>query len=60
MSDGVDFTMSMTARPSAETEGSIREVAEVYVNEKSADWIWKPPYWVKVTSLLRDGYNSGL
>jgi hypothetical protein len=35
----------------------IREAAEVFVNGKSAGMVWRPPYRVDVTSLLRAGSN---
>jgi hypothetical protein len=38
-------------------ESPIREVAEVYVNNETAGWIWKPPYRLEVTHLLQDGRN---
>lgn len=38
-------------------ESPIREVAEVYVNDESAGWIWKPPYRLEVTRLLHNGRN---
>ena len=38
-------------------ESPIREVAEVYIDDQSAGWIWKPPYKLEVTRLLHDGRN---
>lgn len=38
-------------------ESPVREVAEVYVNNQTAGWIWKPPYRLEVTRLLHDGHN---
>ncbi|MEM9658743.1 MAG: glycosylhydrolase-like jelly roll fold domain-containing protein, partial [Planctomycetota bacterium] len=38
--------------------GEVREVAEVHVNGKSAGVLWKPPFAIDVTSLLKPGTNS--
>jgi hypothetical protein len=38
--------------------GDVREVAEVFVNGKSAGVLWKPPYRVDVTSLVKPGANA--
>jgi hypothetical protein len=38
-------------------ESPIREVAEVFVNNETAGWIWKPPYQLEVTRLLHAGRN---
>jgi hypothetical protein len=35
----------------------VREVAEVFVNSKSAGFVWRPPYRVDVTTLLHSGPN---
>jgi len=38
--------------------GDVREVAEIYVNGKSVGVLWKPPYRVDITSLLKPGAND--
>ena len=38
--------------------GEVRDVAEVWVNGKSAGILWKPPYRVDVTSLVKPGENA--
>ena len=38
--------------------GDVREVAEIYVNGKSAGVLWKPPFRVDITSLLKPGAND--
>jgi hypothetical protein len=38
-------------------ESPVREVAQIFVNQRSAGFIWKPPYRVEITSLLRNGGN---
>lgn len=35
----------------------VREAAQVFVNGKSAGFVWRPPYRVDVTSLLHAGSN---
>jgi hypothetical protein len=39
-------------------EGPIREAAEVFVNGESAGYVWRPPYTVDVTRLLKAGENT--
>ncbi len=39
-------------------EGPVREAAEVYVNGERAGFVWRPPYTVDVTKLLKAGKNS--
>ena len=39
-------------------ESPVREAAEVYVNGKRAGSVWRPPYEVEVTALLRAGGNA--
>jgi hypothetical protein len=38
-------------------EGPIREAAEVFVNGELAGFVWRPPYTVDVTRLLKAGEN---
>jgi hypothetical protein len=38
--------------------GNVADVAEVSVNGKSIDVLWKPPYQVDVTGALRPGHNE--
>lgn len=38
--------------------GDLRDVAEVFVNEKSAGILWKKPYQVDVTELVKPGMNQ--
>lgn len=48
-----------TGRPRmrAWLESPIREAAEVFVNDRAAGSIWKPPYELEISSLLRPGNN---
>jgi hypothetical protein len=39
-------------------EGPIREAAVVYVNDQRAGSVWRPPYTLDVTALLRSGENK--
>jgi hypothetical protein len=39
-------------------ESPIREVAEIYVNDKRAGTIWCPPYELDITDALRAGRNK--
>ncbi|MBS1855838.1 MAG: glycoside hydrolase [Acidobacteria bacterium] len=39
-------------------ESPVREAAQVYVNGRLAGAVWKPPYQVEVTGLLKAGENS--
>jgi hypothetical protein len=39
-------------------ESPVREAAQVWINGKLAGAIWKPPYRVAVTSLLKPGENT--
>src|SRR5262249_41080133 len=39
-------------------EGPVREAAVVYVNDQRAGAVWRPPYLLDVTSLLRPGPNK--
>ncbi len=38
--------------------GDLRDVAEVFVNEKSAGILWKKPYQVDITKLVKPGTNG--
>ena len=38
--------------------GDVREVAEVFVNGKSAGVLWKPPFRVDITSRVKPGANA--
>jgi hypothetical protein len=38
-------------------ESPVREAAQVFVNDRAAGAIWKPPYRVEVTGLLHAGRN---
>ncbi|MFC2087872.1 glycosyl hydrolase, partial [Bacteroidota bacterium] len=38
--------------------GDMRDVAEVYVNGKSAGIIWKMPYSIEITKLIKPGENA--
>jgi len=38
--------------------GDVREVAEIYINGKSAGILWKPPFRADITSLLKPGSND--
>jgi hypothetical protein len=38
--------------------GDLRDVAEVFVNEKSAGILWKKPYQVDITELVKSGSNQ--
>jgi len=38
--------------------GEVREVAEVFVNGRSAGILWKPPYRADLTTLLKPGPNE--
>lgn len=39
-------------------EGPIREAAEIYINGDRAGFVWRPPYRLDVTKLLRPGEND--
>jgi hypothetical protein len=39
-------------------EGPIREAAQVFVNDHLAGSIWKPPYQLEISGLLRPGANQ--
>jgi alpha-L-rhamnosidase len=39
-------------------EGPVREAAEIYLNGKQAGFVWRPPYTIDVTKLLRAGKND--
>jgi alpha-L-rhamnosidase len=39
-------------------ESPVREAAQVYVNGKPAGAVWKPPYEVDLTGLLKPGENA--
>jgi hypothetical protein len=39
-------------------ESPVREAAEVYINERSAGYIWHPPYSVRIDTLLHPGTND--
>jgi len=38
--------------------GDVRELAEIYVNGKSAGVLWKPPFRAEITSFLEPGINE--
>jgi hypothetical protein len=38
--------------------GEVRDVAEVHVNGRSAGILWKPPYRVELTALVKPGANE--
>ncbi|PGH37602.1 MAG: hypothetical protein CRN43_20220, partial [Candidatus Nephrothrix sp. EaCA] len=38
--------------------GEVRDVAEVFVNGKSAGILWKKPYSVDITKLVKPGEND--
>ncbi len=38
--------------------GDVRELAEVFVNGKSAGVLWKPPFRADITSLVKPGVNE--
>ncbi|MFC2087793.1 glycosyl hydrolase, partial [Bacteroidota bacterium] len=38
--------------------GEVRDVAEVYINDSSAGILWKKPYAVNITDLLKPGENA--
>ena len=38
--------------------GDMYDLAEVFVNDKAAGIIWKKPYQIDITSLLKNGNNS--
>ncbi len=50
--------MDKHSRFVAGLESPVREVAQVYLNDKLAGWIWKPPYSIEVTRWLRGGKNN--
>jgi hypothetical protein len=39
-------------------ESPVREAAQVYINGKPAGAVWKPPYEVELTGLLKAGENA--
>ena len=39
-------------------ESPVREAAQVYVNGKLAGAVWKPPFEVDVTGLIKTGENT--
>jgi hypothetical protein len=39
-------------------EGPVREAAEVYLNGDRAGFVWRPPYTIDVTTLLKPGEND--
>ncbi len=38
--------------------GEVKDIAEIYVNGKSAGILWKPPFKADITALLRSGENE--
>ena len=38
--------------------GEVRELAEVFINGQSAGVLWKPPFRVDATALVRPGANE--
>jgi len=45
-------------RGGAAIESPVREAAQVYINGRLAGSVWKPPYEVDATGLLRAGANT--
>ena len=39
-------------------ESPVREAAQVFVNGKAAGAVWKPPFEVEITTLLKPGENT--
>jgi hypothetical protein len=39
-------------------DGPVREAAVIFVNGKRAGSVWRPPYEVEVTGLLKSGENT--
>ena len=39
-------------------ESSVREAAVVYINGQRAGTVWRPPYEIDVTKLLKTGTNT--
>jgi hypothetical protein len=50
-------TAPATGRMQALVEGPVREAAVVYINGRRAGSIWRPPYRLDVTGLLKRGEN---
>jgi hypothetical protein len=55
---GVGKPAAQNRRGGAAIESPVREAAQVYVNGGLAGSVWKPPYEVDVTGLLRAGGNT--
>jgi hypothetical protein len=55
---GVGKPVAQDRRGGAALEGPVREAAQVYVNGRLAGSVWKPPYDVDVSGLLRAGANT--
>ncbi len=49
--------VSPRERLQALLEAPVREAAVVYVNGQKAGSVWRPPYWLDVTGLLKPGAN---
>jgi hypothetical protein len=55
---GAGKPAAQNRRGGAAFESPVREAAQVYVNGSLAGSVWKPPYEVDVTRLLRAGANT--
>jgi hypothetical protein len=53
------FTVAATGDKSIELDlGELRDVAEVFINDKSAGVLWKKPYQVDISQLVKPGTND--
>jgi hypothetical protein len=55
---GAGKPAAQNRRGGAAIESPVREAAQVYINGSLAGSVWKPPYEVGVTGLLRAGSNT--
>jgi hypothetical protein len=55
---GAGKPAAQNRRGGAALEGPVREAAQVYINGGLAGSVWKPPYEVDATGLLRAGSNA--
>jgi hypothetical protein len=55
---GVGKPAAQDRRGGAAIESPVREAAQVYINGSLAGSVWKPPYEVDATGLLRAGANT--
>jgi hypothetical protein len=55
---GAGKPVAQNRRGGAAIESPVREAAQVYINGSLAGSVWKPPYEVDVTGLLRAGVNT--